>query len=111
MGVINTGLIAKGVRSDFFSRYDSTKTHFQDLATRIASDSDTEIYKWLGSTPRMREWGTGRVAKGIRTESYSVENQKYEATIEVDLPPSMVPLPMLVPHVRIHNRRRAEWSP
>ncbi len=84
MAVINTGLIAKGVRSDFFARFDSTKTHFQDLATRIQSDSDQETYKWLGSTPRMREWGTGRLAKGIRTESYSVENQKYEATIEVD---------------------------
>ena len=32
----------------------------------------------------MREWGTGRVAKGLRSESYSVENLKYEATIEVD---------------------------
>jgi phage major head subunit gpT-like protein len=32
----------------------------------------------------MREWGTGRLAKGLRTESYSVENLKYEATIEVD---------------------------
>lgn len=32
----------------------------------------------------MRQWGTGRVAKGLRTESYSVENLKYESTIEVD---------------------------
>jgi phage major head subunit gpT-like protein len=32
----------------------------------------------------MREWGTGRLAKGLRTESYSVENLKYEATVEVD---------------------------
>ena len=84
MAVINTGLLTKGVRSSFFSRFDATKTHFEDLATRIQSDSDQETYKWLGSTPRMREWGTGRVAKGIRTESYSVENLKYEATIEVD---------------------------
>jgi phage major head subunit gpT-like protein len=32
----------------------------------------------------MREWGTGRVARGLRTESYSVENLKYESTLEVD---------------------------
>ncbi len=32
----------------------------------------------------MREWGTGRLARGMRTESYSVENLKYEATLEVD---------------------------
>lgn len=32
----------------------------------------------------MREWGTGRLAKGLRVESYNVKNEKYEATIEVD---------------------------
>lgn len=84
MAVINTGLLEKGLNSAFFARFDATKTHFQDLATRIESGSDKETYKWLGSTPRMRERGTGRIAKGVRTESYSVENETYEATIEVD---------------------------
>ena len=84
MAIINTGLLTKGLRSEFFSRFDAATTYFQDLTTRIQSNSDTETYKWLGSVPNMREWGTGRVAKGLRTESYSVENLKYEATIEVD---------------------------
>ncbi len=84
MAVINTGLLTKGVRSEFFNRFEGTQTHFQDLSTRIQSNSDTETYKWLGSLPRMREWGTGRVARGVRTESYSVENLKYESTLEVD---------------------------
>ena len=84
MAVINTGLLMKGLRSEFFNRFDITNTHFGDLSTRIESNSDSETYKWLGSIPRMREWGTGRVARGIRTESYSVENLKYESTIEVD---------------------------
>ena len=84
MAVINTGLLTKGVRSEFFNRFEGTQTHFQDLTTRIQSNSDSETYKWLGSLPRMREWGTGRVARGVRTESYSVENLKYESTLEVD---------------------------
>lgn len=84
MAVINTGLLTKGVRSEFFNRFENTQTHFQDLATRIQSNSDSETYKWLGSIPRMREWGTGRVARGVRSESYSVENLKYESTLEVD---------------------------
>ncbi|MCH9034010.1 MAG: Mu-like prophage major head subunit gpT family protein [Planctomycetes bacterium] len=84
MAIISTGLLTKGLRSEFFSRFDASTTHFQDLATRIQSNSDSETYKWLGSVPRMREWGTGRVAKGLRTESYSVENLKYESTLEVD---------------------------
>ena len=84
MAIINTGLLTKGLRSEFFNRLEATQTYYQDLATRIQSNSDSETYRWLGSVPRMREWGTGRLAKGVRTESYSVENLKYEATIEVD---------------------------
>ena len=84
MAIINTGLLTKGLRSEFFNRFDAATTYYQDLATRIQSNSDSETYKWLGSIPRMRRWGTGRVARGLRTESYSVENLKYEATVEVD---------------------------
>ncbi len=84
MAIINTGLLTKGLRSEFFDRFNAVTTYHQDLCTRIQSNSDSETYKWLGSIPRMREWGTGRVARGIRSESYSVENLKYEATLEVD---------------------------
>ncbi len=84
MAVINTGLLTKGVRSEFFNRLSATPTHFQDLSTRIVSTTDREHYRWLGTVPRIREWGTGRLAQGLRSESYSVENLKYEATIEVD---------------------------
>ena len=84
MAIINTGLLTKGLRSEFLNRFDAATTYFQDLTTRIQSNSDAETYRWLGTVPRMREWGTGRVAKGLRTESYSVENLKYEATLEVD---------------------------
>ncbi len=84
MAVINTGLLTKGLRSEFFDRLGKVVTVYQDLSTRIVSTSDSETYRWLGTVPRMREWGTGRLARGLRSESYSVENLKYEATIEVD---------------------------
>ncbi len=84
MAIINTGLLSKGLRSEFLNRFDATETIFQDLSTRITSNSDSETYRWLGSLPRMREWGTGRLARGLRTESYSIENLKYESTLEVD---------------------------
>ncbi len=84
MAVINTGLLTKGLRSEFLHRFEQTPTWYQDLATRIVSNSDREQYRWLGTVPRVREWGTGRLAQGLRTETYSVENLKYEATLEVD---------------------------
>ena len=84
MPVINTGLLTKGLRSEFFNRFNDMPTHYQDLTTHIRSNADRETYRWLGNLPGMREWGTGRVARGLGTESYSVENLKYESTLEVD---------------------------
>ncbi|MFO0972765.1 MAG: Mu-like prophage major head subunit gpT family protein [Phycisphaerae bacterium] len=84
MAVIDTGLLTKGLRSEFFNRFEGAPVLYRELATRVASNSDREVYRWLGTVPKMREWGTGRLAQGMRTESYSVENLKYEATIEVD---------------------------
>lgn len=84
MAIINTGLLTKGLRSEFFNRFDATETVFGDLSTRVPSNSDAETYKWLGALPQMREWGQGRVARGLGTESYSLENLKYESTLEVD---------------------------
>ena len=82
--IVGTGLTLAGLKSEFFQRYDATQTYFADLSTRIPSTRDKENYKWLGSIPKMREWGTGRRAAGLRTESYDVDNLKYESTLEVD---------------------------
>lgn len=84
MAIKSTGLLTKGLRSEFFQRFEGVPTQYQNLATRLPSTTDRETYKFLGTVPNMREWGNGRLARGLRTESYSIENLKYESTIEVD---------------------------
>lgn len=84
--VVNTGLLSKDARSEFLNRFmasDGTAL-YRDLATEIKSTRDIENYRWLGTVPRMREWGNGRLVRGLRAEAYNVENLKYEATLEVD---------------------------
>jgi phage major head subunit gpT-like protein len=80
MAVINTGLLTKGLRSEFFNRFRAVNTHYQELATRVPSTTETEVYRWLGTVPKMREWGSGRLARGLRVESYSIDNLKLRAT-------------------------------
>ena len=88
MPVVSTGLLTKGLRSEFFAtfqtQHDAIGQVVDTLATTIPSTSDQEDYRFLGSVPQMREWGTGRVSKGLSVESYNVKNLKYEATIDVD---------------------------
>lgn len=86
MAVINTGLLVKGLRSTFFQRYAeiAALSWYQRVTMRVQSDNASETYKWLGQVPQMREWGTGRVAKGFGTNALTVAAQKHEATLEVD---------------------------
>lgn len=86
MTVINTGLTIPGLKADFFQRYNDVvkHTYFEQLSTRIKSNTKKETYAFLGSVPPMREWGDGRLARGMSTESYDITNLKYENTLEID---------------------------
>lgn len=86
MPIIGTGLSTPGIRAEFFQRFDEVhkQTYWDQLATRLASKTKTEDYTFLGQVPPMREWGTGRLARGVFVEKYSVADLKYEITLEVD---------------------------
>ncbi|MGB2986019.1 MAG: Mu-like prophage major head subunit gpT family protein [Phycisphaerae bacterium] len=86
MAIIGTGLTARGIKAELFQRLGevANQTCWRDLCTTIKSTTKTETYAFLGSVPQVREWGTGRKAKGLFAESFDIENLKYEATLEVD---------------------------
>jgi phage major head subunit gpT-like protein len=76
-------LSEKGLRGDVFEAIDATTVHYPRLTTRLTSDKASEKYSFLGTVPAMKAWGTGRLASGLLTETYDVENEKYEITIAV----------------------------
>ncbi len=81
----STGLSVAGARAEFFGKLDAVSTFpWQRFVATLKSDKEVEKHRWLGGLPRMREWGTGRLLKGLRSESYDVTNAKYESTIEWD---------------------------
>lgn len=51
----------------------------------FGSDQASETYPWLGMPPALREWIGGRQAKGLSTNSVSITNKHYEATMEIEL--------------------------
>lgn len=55
------------------------------LGMEVASNQETETYRWLGMTPHMREWVGSRRAKGLRVEEYKLTNKVYESTLEIPL--------------------------
>lgn len=53
------------------------------VGTMIASDSETENYDWLGTTPQLQQWDGEAVAKQLKTYSYTLTNQEFEATLGI----------------------------
>jgi phage major head subunit gpT-like protein len=87
MAVKSMGLNAYGLKSAFHASFEQSHkmiARWPNLCTTIQSGNDSETYKWLGSVPSPRVWGTGRKARGLGKETYVVANEKYESTLEVD---------------------------
>jgi phage major head subunit gpT-like protein len=53
------------------------------LSNYFLTDQPSESYKWLGQSPVMRKWVGGRQAKGFTTNGIVIENQHFEATLEL----------------------------
>lgn len=82
--IVGTPLTERGIKSAFFEHLGATATVYQDLSTRLESNKGAEKFGFLGSLAPMRAWGTGRLIRGLFTETYEVENLRYELTLEVD---------------------------
>ena len=53
------------------------------ICNMFNSDQESETYKWLTQSPVMREWISGRNAKGFQSNGITIENKEFEATIEI----------------------------
>lgn len=51
----------------------------------VTSQQKVEQYKWLGMAPAVREWIAGRHPQGLRADAYSLENLKFEATLDIEV--------------------------
>lgn len=57
---------------------------YQQYATVVPSTTSTEVYPFLKSLPRMREWIGDRVINGLGAGDFSIKNRKFELTEGVE---------------------------
>ena len=88
---IGTGIGAnyssRSIIGSFYERLSETQAPawVNNLSFRIESDQASETIKWLGMTPVMREWISGRAAKGFTSNGLTIENKLFEATIQANV--------------------------
>lgn len=55
------------------------------VSNYFTSDQASEQYAWLDQVPALREWVSGRHARGFLENGISIENKHFESTIEIAL--------------------------
>ncbi len=82
-----SGLGSRAIIGRFYEtlQADFGQSWISRIGMLFQSDQASETYKWLGFSPMLREWLGGRLAKGLRENGITIQNTKYEATLEIDV--------------------------
>lgn len=79
-------LTSRAIIGTFYARLEQGAAGWVDqIAMYIGSDQNSEQYGWLGQSPSMREWVGERLINQLRTNGMSIDNKKFESTLEVDI--------------------------
>lgn len=68
----------------FNSAFSAAPSTWEKIAMKVPSSTGSNIYAWLSAFPKMRRWVGEKHIKSLKSYSYTVENEDFEATVEVD---------------------------
>lgn len=72
------------LRTEFNRAFAAAPTQWARVAMRAPSTSAQNDYKWLAEFPKMKRWIGDKNVKSLEGFSYTVVNEDWETTVEVD---------------------------
>lgn len=85
--LVNTATIAavfQSLKTTFMNAFDAAPSQWEATAMKVPSGSGQNDYTWLSNFPKMRKWIGDKVIKALEAFKYTVVNDDWEATVEVD---------------------------
>lgn len=76
--------IFRNLKTTFHKAFDSADSTWEKIAMKVPSTGSENNYKWLANFPRMRKWIGDKAVKSLQAFGYTIVNDDWEATIEVD---------------------------
>lgn len=80
----NLAAIFVGLKAHFMKGLGSAESQWQKVAMLVPSTTKSNDYSWLSKMPKMRKWIGEKVVKSLAAFKYSIENDDFEVTVEVD---------------------------
>lgn len=72
------------IKTTFNNAFDAAPSQWQKTAMLVPSGSGQNDYAWLSNFPKMRKWIGDKVIKALSAFKYTIVNDDFEATVEVD---------------------------
>lgn len=72
------------LRTDFNKAFQAAPSQWTKVAMKVPSGTSQNDYKWLSAFPKMRRWIGDKQIKNLAAFSYTIVNNDWEVTIEVD---------------------------
>lgn len=72
------------LKTIFNNAFGAAPSVWDKIAMKVPSGSSINDYKWLSNFPRMRKWIGEKAVKALAAFKYTITNDDWEATIEVD---------------------------
>lgn len=76
-------ILQQSILTNFFEAYESNSPVADEIATRVTSKGRSNKYDWIGQLPGLRKMLGERVPQKLSAYTYTLENEEYEASIEV----------------------------
>lgn len=73
-----------GFKTIFNNAFASAASDYAKVAMVVPSATKQEVYAWLGTTTRFREWIGARVVQNLSTHDFTIKNRPFENTIAVN---------------------------
>ncbi len=83
----NLARLFTAYKANFQQGFDSlgnAGSQYEQFCIVVPSTTATEVYPWLKSLPRMREWVGDRVIHSLEGADFSIKNRKFELTEGVE---------------------------
>lgn len=72
------------LKTTFNNAFGSATGDWQQIAMKVPSTTGQNDYAWLSKFPRMRKWIGEKTIKALAAFKYTIVNEDFEATVEVD---------------------------
>lgn len=85
--LVNAGTIKAiflNLKTTFNNTFAAAPSQWEKIAMKVPSTGRLNTYTWLSTFPRMKKWVGEKAVKALAAHGYSITNDDFEATVEVD---------------------------